>query len=158
MAGAGAAGGRSDPFKTIAQVQKENLGSSEKDDFFSTKATILHIKSGNFSYPACLKESCNKKVIDVEDGTWRCEKCDQSYPKPEYRYIMSLDVNDHTGHLLLTCFDEVGRMIIGRSADQMMELKEESDDDLKQAFEDATCKTMVFKIRARTDNYQDQQR
>lgn len=157
MVGAAAAGGRQDPFKTVAQIRDENLGSSEKDDYFSVKSTIVFIKD-NFSYPACLNGTCNKKVLDMGDGTWRCEKCEQSHPKPEYRYLMSLSVNDHTGQLWLTCFDEVGRKIVGRSADQMMELKEESEDTLKQAFEEVMCKTMVFKVRARTDNFQEQQR
>jgi replication factor A1 len=157
IAGAGAAGGRQDPLKTIAQVREENLGSSDKDDYFYIKSTIVFIKD-TFSYPACLNETCNKKVVFLGDGTWRCEKCNQSHPKPEYRYLMSLSVNDHTGQLWLTCFDEIGRRIMGRSADQMMELKEESEDSLKQAFGDAVCRTVVFKIRARTDSYQEQPR
>jgi replication factor A1 len=36
MAGAGVAGGRQDPLKTITQVREENLGSSENTDYFST--------------------------------------------------------------------------------------------------------------------------
>jgi replication factor A1 len=158
MAGAGSAGGRQDPLKTIAQVRDEDLGKTEQADYFSTKATIVYIKQDNVSYPACLNEGCNKKVTDMGDGTWRCEKCDQSHPKPQYRYIMSLNVNDHTGQLWLSCFDEVGRMIMGMSADQLQELKDNDEAAMRQAFEDANCKTMLFKSRAKMDNFQDQQR
>jgi replication factor A1 len=159
MAGAGAAGGQKDPLKTVAQVKEEQLGMSlENPDYFSTKSTIVHIKQETFSYPACLSEGCNKKVTDMGDGTWRCEKCDINHPRPEHRYIMQLNVNDHTGQLWLSCFDDVGRLVMGMTADQLMELKENDTAAMETAFEEANCKTFTFKIRAKTDSFQDQQR
>jgi replication factor A1 len=159
MASTGAAGGRGEPLKTVAQVKEEQLGmSSENPDYFSTKGTIVYIKQDTFSYPACLSEGCNKKVTDMGDGTWRCEKCDINHPKPEHRYIMSLNVNDHTGQLWLSCFDDVGRLVMGMTADQLMDLKENDTAAMERAFEDANCKTFTFKIRAKTDSFQDQQR
>lgn len=158
MASAGAAGGRQDPVMTIAKVYEDNLGMSESTDYFSTKSTIVYIKRENFAYPACLSDGCNKKVTDMGDGTWRCEKCDISHPKPEYRYIMSLNVNDHTGQLWLSCFDDVGRLVMGMSADQLMALKDSDDAAAGRAFEEANCKTMLFKCRAKMDSFQDQQR
>jgi len=158
MASAGAAGGRQDPLKTVAQVREENLGMSETTDYFSTKATIVYIRQENVAYPACLNDGCNKKVIMEDTGKWRCEKCNIAHPKPEYRYIMSINVNDHTGQLWLSCFDDVGRMIMGMTADQLMNLKENDEPAAAQAFEEANCKTLVFKCRAKMDSFQDQQR
>lgn len=154
----GAAGGRMDPVKSILQVKEENLGMSENTDYFTTRATIIYIKQDNFAYPACLSADCNKKVIQIDDGQWRCEKCDRNHPKPEYRYIMSVNASDHTGQLWLSCFDDVGRMVMGMSADQLMELKENDDKAASDVFQDANCKTWVFKCRAKMDNFQDQQR
>ena len=164
MAGTGAAGGRNDPTKTILQIKDENLGMSEETDYFTTKATIIYVKQDTFSYPACPSDTtpkCNKKVVQVEDG-WRCERCDKLFPKPDHRYIMSINVSDYTGQIWLSCFDEVGRMIMGMSADQVMEMKE-SDDPVVQTnvgevFQEANCKTWIFKCRAKMDNFQDQQR
>ncbi|EKD13869.1 uncharacterized protein L3040_005515 [Drepanopeziza brunnea f. sp. 'multigermtubi'] len=158
MSGAGAAGGRSDPLKTIAQVREENLGMSEQPDYFSVKATIVYIKQDNFAYPACLNDGCNKKVIDMGDGSWQCEKCNVSHPKPEYRYIMSLNVNDYTGQLWLNCFDDVGRLVMGHSGDQLMELRENDTAAMEKAFETSNCTTYIFKCRAKMDNFQDQTR
>jgi len=158
MGGAGSAGGRTNEVKLIAQVKDENLGMSEDPAYFSTKATIVYIKQENFSYPACLKEDCNKKVTDMGDGTWRCEKCEIVHPKPQHRYIMSLNVNDHTGQLWLSGIDDVGRMVMGMSADQLMELKENDSDAMEKAFEAANCKTFTFRVRAKMDSFQDQQR
>lgn len=78
-----------DPVKTTAQVKEENLGMSENTDYFTTRATIIYIKQDSFAYPACLSPDCNKKVIEIDSGQWRCEKCDRTHPKPEYRYIVS---------------------------------------------------------------------
>jgi replication factor A1 len=158
MMSAGTAGGRQDPFKTIAQVIDENLGVSENVDYFSTKATIVYIKQDPFAYPACLNQNCNKKVTDMGDGTWRCEKCDVAHPKPQYRYIMTLSVTDHTGQFYLSCFDDVGTKIMGMTADELMELKENEEDAKNRAFEAANCKAMIFKCRAKMDSFQDQQR
>ncbi|KAG8532533.1 uncharacterized protein KY384_002410 [Bacidia gigantensis] len=154
-----AAGGRGDPLKTILQIKEENLGMSEQTDYFSVKATIIYIKQENVSYPACLSEGCNKKVVETDPGEWRCERCDKTHPKPDHRYIMQINISDHTGQLWLSCFDDVGRMIMGVSADRVMELNDAGDvkgkDDL---FQDANCKTLVFKCRAKMDTFQDQQR
>lgn len=158
MSSVGAAGGRSEVTKSIMQVKEENLGMSENTDYFTTKATIIYVKQDNVSYPACLSEGCNKKVLEVEPGQWRCERCDKTHPKPEHRYIMSINVSDHTGQLWLSCFDDVGRMIMGMSADQLMELKEMDEKAAGDAFQEANCKTFVFKCRAKMDTFQDQQR
>lgn len=154
----GVAGGRSDPLKTIVQVKDENLGMSETTDYFTTKATIIYVKQDSFSYPACPSSDCNKKVVEEEPGEWRCARCEKSYPKPEHRYIMSVNVSDHTGQIWLNCFDDVGRLIMGMTADQLVELKDDNERAASEVFQEANCKTWAFKCRAKMDNYQDQQR
>lgn len=156
---AGGAGGSRDPFKTIAQTKEEGLGmDSEKADFFSLKASIQYIKQDNFCYPACLSEGCNKKVLEIEPGQWRCERCDKNHPKPQYRYIMSVNVSDHTGQLWLSCFDETGRMVMGISADELMEIKEVDEKKFSDYFSEANCRTWNFKCKAKMDSFQEQQR
>ncbi|RYO92346.1 hypothetical protein DL766_010344 [Monosporascus sp. MC13-8B] len=158
MSTVGAATGRSDQAKSIAQVKDENLG-MENVDYFSLKATIVYIKQDTFAYPACRSEGCNKKVVDQGDGTWRCERCDVAHPRPEYRYIMSVNVNDHTGQLWLSCFDDVGRIVMGgRSADEIMEIKENNEEQLASVFEAANCTKLSFRCRAKMDTYGDNQR
>lgn len=158
LAGTGIAGGRRDDMKTISQVRDENLGMSENNDYFSVKATITYLKQDNPAYPACLGEACNKKLTKNSDGTWRCDKCESDHPRAEYRYILSLNVNDHTGQLWLTCFDDVGRIVMGMDANKLMDLKEYDTHAMEKAFENANCKSYIFKVRAKMDNFQDQQR
>ncbi|KAK1970386.1 replication factor-a protein 1 [Colletotrichum eremochloae] len=157
MVSMGNATGRKDQDKSILQVKEENLG-MEQQDYFNLKATIVYIKQDNFAYPACMNEGCSKKVTDMGDGTWRCEKCDVSHPKPEYRYIMSVNVCDHTNQLWLSCFDDVGRAIMGMSADQLMALREEDETKMAQAFEEANCRKLNFRCRAKMDTFGESQR
>lgn len=85
-AGGGGSGAfRSTETKTLDQVKSEDLGMSDKPDYFNCRATITHIKSDNLSYPACPSKDCNKKVSMEDDNVWRCEKCETTYPAPEYR-------------------------------------------------------------------------
>lgn len=157
MASLGSATGRKDDTKNIFQVKEENLGMDEQT-YFTLKATIVYIKQDNFCYPACKSEGCNKKVVQ-DDAGWRCERCNITHERPEYRYIMSVNVNDHTGQLWLSSFDEVGRIIMGgRSADELMELRENNEAKLAQAFDEANCAKLSFRCRAKMDTFGDNQR
>lgn len=157
--GAATAGGRKDDYKTVAQVGEENLGMGESTDWFSLKATILYVKQDNVAYPACQSEQCNKKVVETEPGQWRCEKCDKTWDRPDYRYIMSVNVGDHTGQLWLSCFNETGLAIMGIDANELMAAKDEGDEKKeKHYFQEANCKMFVFRCKAKMDTFQDQQR
>lgn len=70
--------------RSLLDVKQSQLGMSDKPDFFSSRATVMHIKSENIAYPACPTQGCNKKVTEIGDG-WKCEKCDKTHPRPEYR-------------------------------------------------------------------------
>ncbi|KAE8375812.1 hypothetical protein BDV26DRAFT_267142 [Aspergillus bertholletiae] len=145
-------------FKTVAQVKEEQLGMSDEVAYFSLKATVVYIKQDTMCYPACLSEGCNKKVTELDPGQWRCERCDKTHPRPEYRYIMLISVSDHTGQLYLSCFDEVGRCMMGTSADQLMEIRQNDEKAAGDIFQDANCRTWNFRCRAKIDNFGDQQR
>lgn len=159
MSAAAATSGGKNATKTIAQVRDENLGMGDETDWFSTKATIIYVKQENVAYPACLSDGCNKKVIETNPGEWRCEKCNATFDHPDYRYIMSLNVSDHTGQIWLSCFNEAGEMIMGVKANELMQWKEEGEErKVTEAFANANCQTFVFKCKARMDTFQDQQR
>ncbi|BGP13947.1 hypothetical protein JCM10213_005531 [Rhodosporidiobolus nylandii] len=156
--GGGAPLPKSDAFKTLQAVVDENLGMSERPDFFATRATITYIKGDNLSYPACPTERCNKKMNQEGEGMWRCEKCEQVYEAPQYRYILSMCVNDYTTQIWVSGFNEVGQDIFGKSADEMQALKEDDDAAFTAAVAAAHGKTYDFNIKARADTYGDQTR
>ncbi|KAF8651467.1 hypothetical protein AX16_004766 [Volvariella volvacea WC 439] len=141
---------------TITEIKHKEI-SENKAEFFSTRATILHIKSENLSYPACPTPNCNKKVNEVHDG-WRCEKCDKSFSAPEHRYIMSLAVADHTGQVWLQGFNDVGVAIFGMSANDLVDLRERDENAFNVVLHRANFNTFNFSCRAKVDSYNERTR
>ena len=80
----GGGGQRTDQMRTIADAKAQTAEVSEKAEYFSIRATVMNVKPDNIAYPACSTKDCNKKVIEDGNG-WRCERCDKTYPTPEYR-------------------------------------------------------------------------
>ena len=60
-------------------------------------------------YPACPLQyngrPCNKKLTNQgdDDTTWFCDRCQQN-AQPDWRYILAIQADDHTGHIWLTAF------------------------------------------------------
>ncbi|KAH9043386.1 replication factor-a protein [Lactarius pseudohatsudake] len=141
--------------RTIFDVKEAQLGMSDKADFFSTRATIMHIKTDNLVYPAC--PTCNKKMTESHDG-WRCEKCDRSYEKPEYRYIISMAVGDHTGQMWLSGFNEVGNMLFGMTGNEFQDIRAQDEAKVNHIVHSATCNSYNFVCRASQQSFNDQNR
>lgn len=59
-------------------------------DYFSSIATIVYIRKENCLYQACPSKDCNKKVVDQQNGMYRCEKCDKEFPDFKYRLMLSV--------------------------------------------------------------------
>ena len=77
--------------RNLNEVKTAEFGMMDKPEYFCAQATIMHIKNDNISYPACPTQGCGKKVVELGDS-WRCEKCDKSYPKPQHRYVVHTHV------------------------------------------------------------------
>ncbi|KAJ6525476.1 hypothetical protein DFH09DRAFT_1188504 [Mycena vulgaris] len=143
--------------RSLLDVKGSELGQGDRQDYFSTRATILFVKSEPMWYPACQKPDCNKKVIEQGAG-WLCEKCNTSWPKPQYRYIMSMACADWSDQAWLQGFNDVGEAVFGRKADELYEMKERDEGEFNKTIQQATCETFNFLCRARTDTYNDQPR
>lgn len=161
--------------KLIAQAQDEELGKSEKPDYFTIKATISFTKHENFAYPACPNivqptsttttgrppQPCNRKLTEqAHDETWRCERCDKNYDEPTYRYIFNCAVMDSSGQIWITLFDNEARKLFGgMDAGELIKLKEAPDQhDFMEMINGITFKEYNFRIRARQDTYNDELR
>ncbi|KFK31567.1 hypothetical protein AALP_AA6G128800 [Arabis alpina] len=157
--------GKQDVRKVITQIKDEKLGTSEKPDWITVSATISFMKVDNFCYTACPimngDRPCSKKVTNNGDGKWRCEKCDQCVDECDYRYILQLQLQDHTGLTWATAFQEAGEEIMGISAKDLYYMKYEEDKD-EEKFEDiirkVTFTKYIFKLKIKEETYSDEQR
>lgn len=71
-------------------VKNKNLGNGDKPDYFMCKAVVNFVKSANSFYKSCPTPDCNKKVLDQDNGTFRCEKCNADFPNFKYRLLLNV--------------------------------------------------------------------
>lgn len=96
-----------------------------------------------FMYPACPK--CKKKVLstnqaeqggeddmggDDNDTMYSCMNCDDTNVKPTYQYSLNFVFFDPTGSLSLRAFGDEGAHLLGKNAESMKDMDDESLDFL----------------------------
>jgi len=155
------------PFLDCGQIATGGLGGQNdggKGDFFSLVACINVLQFNGERPPwylACPSAECNKKVTEAgAGGQWHCDKCNKTYPTCEPRYIFSCCVADGQGSQWLSCFDEAGAAILGgRTAADYRQLYEAGDvAALESAFRQANFQEHTFKVKAKMERVQDQDR
>ncbi|CAK5277292.1 unnamed protein product [Mycena citricolor] len=148
-----------DKIQPLAEIKTLELGrNEEKPDYFSTRATVVFMKNDNMWYPACQTENCNKKVSDESGNGWFCEKCQKTWPEPNYRYIMSVASADWSDQAWLQGFNDVGELVLGKTANELQEMKQNSETEFGAFMQAASCQTFNFYCRAKTDSYNGQPR
>ncbi|KAI5070171.1 hypothetical protein GOP47_0014514 [Adiantum capillus-veneris] len=158
----GGGGPRLDMRKTVSQIKDEGLGRSDKPDWIALRATISFIKTDNFCYTACPlpvgDRQCNKKVVSNGDGTWRCDRCDKAVAECDYRYLLSVQVQDHTGITWITAFQDAGEEIMGVSAKDLFTWKENENPKFKESIQKLLFTQYVFKLKVKEEHYNDEMR
>eukprot|EP00741_Cyanophora_paradoxa_P004684 tig00000823_g4546.t1 len=160
--GGGSAIRPTDPRKPLSAVADEGLGLKEKPDVFVARAYIASIRpDSNHYYPSCPGNNgdCKKKLIfDQSQGRWRCEKCNNWFDAPIYRYILNMGAADHTAAQMISAYDTEGNLIFGISAGELNEIKEANPVQYAQLIQDCLFKRLTMKIRAKSEMWQDESR
>ncbi|KAI8800927.1 hypothetical protein BJ742DRAFT_49410 [Cladochytrium replicatum] len=160
--GGGATGGAqggvgTKDMKPIQEAKDGNLGFGDKADYFTTRASVAYVKTDSVAYPACHTEGCNKKVSeDTMGGGWRCEKCQKDFPVPNYRYIISASIADHTGQMWVQVFNDQAEVILGCSANDLMQIRESNKARADVIMSELLFQEFTFRVRAKMETYQDE--
>jgi len=150
--------------KTLGEVKAENLGlNSERGEYYSTTATVVMFRKENALYQACSQtgqdgKGCNKKVQDLGNGSYRCERCSCEMDRFNWRLILSFNVADSTDNQWVQCFQDEAEKIVGVSAQELGDMQEENPDQYNKAFQNATFQKFNLRLRCKSDNYNDEQR
>ena len=107
-------------------------------------------------YQACPTQDCNKKVIDRQNGLYRCEKCDSEFPKCEYRMILSVNTVDFQENQWVTCLQGSAEAILGQSTAYLGELKEKNEQSFEDVVQNANFRSFTFRIRVKLETYNDE--
>ncbi|XP_061596844.1 replication protein A 70 kDa DNA-binding subunit-like [Cololabis saira] len=143
-------------WKKLSDVKTENLGHGAKAEYFSCVATVVYIRKENCLYQACPSADCNKKVIDLRNGQYRCEKCNREYPDFKYRLLLSANLADFGDNQWVTCFQETAETLLGLTAERLGQLKDENEMEFDEVFQKASFTTHVFKNRVKLETYNDE--
>lgn len=140
---------------SLYEAREKNLGSSEKPDYFQCKAVIRLIRSTNSTYKACPQPECNKKVVDENNGHFRCEKCNAVYPDFKYRLLVNMEIGDWTSSRWVTCFNELGEQLLGKTSTEIGQALENDPQEAEQLFSSINFHEFTFKLRAKLETYGD---
>lgn len=150
--------------KTVSQVKLECLGRSDKPDWATVRASVSFIKTDTFCYTACPlmigDRQCNKKVTRSGNSRWQCDRCNQEFDDCDYRYLLQVQIQDHTGLIWATAFQESGEEILGYPAKELYLLKYESNDDTRFAdiIRSRLFYQYLFKLKIKEEMYGDERR
>lgn len=67
-----------------------------------------------------------------------------------------MSVGDYTGQCWLSAFNDVGKLLIGSSADEMESLRENDEALFRNKVQKATGRLWEFACRAKSDTFNDQ--
>ncbi|CAB1348998.1 unnamed protein product [Coregonus sp. 'balchen'] len=163
-------GGGNTNWKTLTDIKTEHLGHGDKE---------------NCLYQACPSQDCNKKVVDQQNGMFRCEKCDKEFPNFKYRLIVSswnmsceyatiarsshhtytlallvfkANIADYGDNQWVTCFQESAEAILGQNAAYLGQLKDSNEAAFEEIFQQANFHTFIFRNRVKLETYNDESR
>lgn len=165
--GPGGAGGKiTGDRKSLAVAKQEVVdpvfsggsGSGGATATFVTRAYVGFVtKKNDLYYPG--DPETKKKLTPNGPGAWTSESTGRQYTDEEvvWRYIMSMKVMDHSSSTWISGFDEVGQVLLGRSAQEFRALKERNPALAEHILEDATFRPMLMKITVKERTWNDEQ-
>ncbi|XP_017771674.1 PREDICTED: replication protein A 70 kDa DNA-binding subunit [Nicrophorus vespilloides] len=151
-------GGFQANWMSFREVKDQDLGNVEKGYYYQTAGTVILVRAENIFYKACPQENCNKKIVDLENGTYRCEKCSSEYPNFKYRLLGNVNVGDWSGNQWVSMFSSELEILLGKTAQEVGEIAETDNDGLMQITNEANFKQYTFRCRAKMEKYNDEAR
>ncbi|XP_062220454.1 replication protein A 70 kDa DNA-binding subunit A-like [Phragmites australis] len=156
------AASRNEIRKTVAQIKDESLGMGDTPDWVTVKATVIFFKTDSFCYTACPNvvgdRQCNKKVTKSDSGNWFCDKCNQEFPECDYRYLLQLQIQDHSGTTWATAFQESGQELLGCSARELYMFKENDDPRYADILLRCLYWDYLLRLKVKEETYGDERR
>ncbi|EME26268.1 Replication factor A protein 1 [Galdieria sulphuraria] len=146
--------------KTILQASEEDIPKLINDPRgvqFIVRGYLHYIrKEGTLWYTASPDD--NKKVTKLDENRWVCDATGKEYSYCNYRYILSVAIQDATGSLNANAFDDVGSRLIGRSAEELAAIYERDRAEFDAIIDDVLFKPFIFRIRAKQNTWNDELR
>lgn len=152
-----------DQWKLIDQFmnmeQAKIAQSSGNPNTYGKCKAILMTVGKNPVYKCCPTEGCGKKLVDTQNGELKCDKCQQTYSAFKYRFKTDVEIQDCSGSAWVTLWDEKAEAVLGMKPEDLERLmKMDNKDEYDRAITKPAFQPYVFTLRARLENYQNDER
>ncbi|XP_054276816.1 replication protein A 70 kDa DNA-binding subunit-like [Macrosteles quadrilineatus] len=153
----GGDGGSSGKWMLFKEAKDAQLGGGDKPDYLTVLATVLHVRGQNCMYKACPSENCQKKVIDQNNGYYRCEKCNKEFDTYKWRFLFSAQIADWTGSQWVNVFQDQAIELLGVTPDEVAP-KYQDEGNLNEVLSTVMFREYLFRLRAKMETYNDETR
>jgi len=135
------------------------MDSLEKPTFFQLKGTITKIGMDSFYYISFLSiiggKKCLKKLIPKNTGMWFRPKCNTEVSDCDYRYLLKIDIQDHTSELASTiAFKYAGSTILGNNSKDFY-LLSSNPELVKEIISKALWIDHIFTLSVKTETFKE---
>ncbi|KAL7717885.1 Replication factor A protein 1 [Entamoeba marina] len=134
------------PIMSLKEFEENVRNSKDKHFKANVIAYIIAFKTSSISYIGC--NHCNK-IID--NNSIVCPRCNKRC-NPQHRYFLKLEIQDSTLKIYGIMLDEVATKFFGKSAKDLIALKERSFDDYQNFFKRKTFVKVRFGLQGKSDD------
>ncbi|XP_053208275.1 replication protein A 70 kDa DNA-binding subunit-like [Panonychus citri] len=138
-------------------ITKDNVVAAVNATLTTTcKATVTQTGKTQI-YMAC-PDGCKKKLVEMNNGFYKCDKCNKDVMHGDHRLILNLLISDCTNSVWVTAFHEEAEKLLGMSAKDLADMKSQNDEEFLEYVATLNFRTFQFRIRAKIDNYKEESR
>ncbi|XP_054154164.1 replication protein A 70 kDa DNA-binding subunit-like [Oppia nitens] len=149
-------GNKDKDWKYMCQINDQSI-TQDARIYFNSRAKIVQTGRQPL-YRSCGQNGCMKKVMDCNNGLYRCDKCQSESPNFQWRLILSVVLSDCTGECWVTLFQEQAEKLLGITAQELSEIQERDPQDFLKALTTAEFKQYVFRIGSKVENFMEESR
>ncbi|CAF1157972.1 unnamed protein product [Rotaria sordida] len=146
-------------FKTFSQIIAEGLGLDDEPDYVNVKAMSTLIKKDTVAYMLCLDVTCRETVVDENNGTYRCKRCNKTYNNLEWSYMVSAEISDATGAQWITVFGNEAETLLGMTANDFgNHILNQNESIIEDIIRKAMNHERIFKLRAKAEQHNNERK
>ncbi|EEC80741.1 hypothetical protein OsI_23219 [Oryza sativa Indica Group] len=140
--------------KTLKEITELRYSNIQQKEFICTvKAKIEEIKSRNWWYMSCDKCFCGTRK---ESNVYICNSCGKEAVNPKPRYVINLEISDHTTRTTCTIFNEEAERIFGhKSVSTMLEEQNGQIDMIPDTIRQICGRILIFRLKLTKRNLEE---
>ncbi|KAJ1273707.1 hypothetical protein BS78_05G005400 [Paspalum vaginatum] len=131
----------------ITQMRHDNP--TEQDFVFTSRATIDRLANTTWWYMAC--NVCNKMCTKIV-SKYHCSKCNKCPDATTPRYLIRLQISDHTATTTCSIFDDEAQRMLKTTITNLLDSLNGKSEDVPKVILELYGKTLIFRFKLNDQN------